>query len=241
MTVQIRKLNLLADDIRRLFNRFGTISDCKVMVDRNTGQSRQIGFVRFDQHESSQRAISEMNGYKIEPNAPPLTVKFTDTDQQKEARKVLRSQQQVLLRGPMGGPMSAPQGVNVIPVTEGNPAWVSMWYPGGMVSGMNMVPGMMMVPGQPPPYGAVPYYVTNGTGAVNSMGAPIAGQDGQAASSSSQVAPSPGTAQSAGPASSEGYQSMMMPNFNFGSTGYPYPASSFPFEQSFSLQTPSKK
>jgi hypothetical protein len=202
------------------------------MVDRNTGQSRQIGFVRFEQHEASQRAINEMNGYKIEPNAPPLTVKFADTDQQKEARKVLRSQQQVMLRGPMNG---AP-GVNVIPVSDGNPAWVSMWYPGGMVSGMNMVPGMggvMMMPGQPP-YGSMPYYMPNGNGAVNTMGAPVAGQEGQApgAQATQSPLPPPGT----GAQGATDYQGMMMPNFNFGSNGYPYPASSFPFEQSFSLQ-----
>lgn len=206
------------------------------MVDRNTGQSRQIGFVRFEQHEASQRAISEMNGYKIEPNAPPLTVKFADTDQQKEARKVLRSQQQVLIRGPMGAPMTGAPPVNVIPVSDGNPAWVSMWYPGGMVGGMNMVPGMggmMMVPGQPP-YGAMPYYMPSG-GALNAMGTPSAGQEGQVSAVSSQANQTQlSNTANAAQGTNEGYQSMMMPNFNFGANGYPYPAS-FPFEQSFSL------
>lgn len=118
-------------------------------------------------------------------------------------------------------------------------AWVSMWYPGGMVGGMNMaIPGMMMVPGQPP-YGTVPYYMPNGNGAVNTMGVPIAGQEGQA-SSGSQANQAPLTAQSTGPVqNSEAYPGMMMSNLNFASNGYPYPVSSFPFEQSFSLQTPS--
>jgi RNA recognition motif-containing protein len=35
-----------ADQLRELFGRYGTVVDAKVMIDRNTGQSRLIGFVR---------------------------------------------------------------------------------------------------------------------------------------------------------------------------------------------------
>lgn len=37
----------MTDDLRALFEKFGPINTCKVMVDKATGQSRQIGFVRY--------------------------------------------------------------------------------------------------------------------------------------------------------------------------------------------------
>jgi len=63
------------------------------MIDRNTGLSRQIGFVRFETKDQATAAIDEMNNYKLYPSAPPLTVKFADTKEQKNARKALRQKQ----------------------------------------------------------------------------------------------------------------------------------------------------
>jgi len=82
------------DDLRGLFGKYGNIMDCKVMIDRNTGLSRQIGFVRFERQDDANAAINEMNGYKMSSSAPPLTVKYADTEEQKEARKALRAQHQ---------------------------------------------------------------------------------------------------------------------------------------------------
>jgi len=81
------------DDLRKLFGKYGKIVDCKVMVDRNTGLSRQIGFVRFETKDQATLAIEEMNNYKLNPSAPPLTVKFADTKEQKTARKAIRQKQ----------------------------------------------------------------------------------------------------------------------------------------------------
>jgi RNA recognition motif-containing protein len=81
------------DDLRQLFGKYGNIVDCKVMVDRNTGLSRQIGFVRFETKDQATLAIEEMNNYKLNPSAPPLTVKFADTKEQKTARKAIRQKQ----------------------------------------------------------------------------------------------------------------------------------------------------
>jgi hypothetical protein len=36
----------ITDELRMLFEKFGPIKECKVMVDKNTGMSRQLGFVR---------------------------------------------------------------------------------------------------------------------------------------------------------------------------------------------------
>jgi hypothetical protein len=106
----LKLFNSILDQLRQLFGRFGNIEDCKVMVDRNTGKSRQIGFVRFEQLEGAKRALETMNGYKIIESAPPLTgtlyallkitflsiVKYADTQEQKEARKALRMHQQAM-------------------------------------------------------------------------------------------------------------------------------------------------
>jgi len=81
------------DVLRQLFGKYGKIVDCKVMVDRNTGLSRQIGFVRFESKDQATLAIEEMNNYKLNPSAPPLTVKFADTKEQKTARKAIRQKQ----------------------------------------------------------------------------------------------------------------------------------------------------
>eukprot|EP01124_Arcella_intermedia_P027097 TRINITY_DN5232_c0_g1_i1.p1 TRINITY_DN5232_c0_g1~~TRINITY_DN5232_c0_g1_i1.p1 ORF type:complete len:711 (+),score=113.08 TRINITY_DN5232_c0_g1_i1:125-2257(+) len=81
------------EDLRKLFGKYGNIIDCKVMIDRNTGLSRQIGFVRFETKDQATAAIEEMNNYKLYPSALPLTVKFADTKEQKNARKALRQKQ----------------------------------------------------------------------------------------------------------------------------------------------------
>jgi len=98
------------EDLRNLFAKYGNIVDCKVMVDRNTGLSRQIGFVRYENKEHAKTAIEEMNNYKLDPSAPPLTVKYADTKEQKTARKALRQKQQNLAKGDRYGssPSSPP-------------------------------------------------------------------------------------------------------------------------------------
>ena len=62
-----------------MFARFGTIMECKVMVDRYTKMSRQIGFVRFSTVEEATLALDSMNTLKLDPSAPPLIVKYADT------------------------------------------------------------------------------------------------------------------------------------------------------------------
>jgi RNA recognition motif-containing protein len=74
-----------------MFSRFGTVLDCKVMVDKHTGVSRQIGFVRFDKQEEATRAMTTMNGKKLDPSAPPLVVRYAETEHQRSTRKTRSS------------------------------------------------------------------------------------------------------------------------------------------------------
>jgi len=80
------------DDLRVMFENFGTVITCKVMIDRETGKSRQIGFVRYKTKEEAKMAIEEMNNVKLDENSLPLLVKYSDTKEQKDFRKYFRTQ-----------------------------------------------------------------------------------------------------------------------------------------------------
>jgi RNA recognition motif-containing protein len=75
------------EDLRGLFDKFGPINTCKVMVDKVTGQSRQIGFVRFENIKDATSAMQKMNGYKLDDEATPLVVKYAENENQRATRK----------------------------------------------------------------------------------------------------------------------------------------------------------
>jgi len=54
------------DGLRSAFERFGEITEAKVITDRETGRSRGFGFVTFVENEAADTAINEMNGTQLE-------------------------------------------------------------------------------------------------------------------------------------------------------------------------------
>ena len=48
------------------FERFGPVSEAKVITDRDTGRSRGFGFVTFDAPADADAAMAEMNGAEID-------------------------------------------------------------------------------------------------------------------------------------------------------------------------------
>ncbi len=48
------------------FAEFGTVSEAKVIQDRDTGRSRGFGFVTFSAPAEAQKAISEMDGVNLD-------------------------------------------------------------------------------------------------------------------------------------------------------------------------------
>ncbi|KAL1544290.1 polyadenylate-binding protein 8-like isoform X1 [Salvia divinorum] len=68
------------DKLNELFSPFGTITSCKVMIDKS-GISRGYGFVAFSTGEAASRAILEMNGKMI--GTKPFYVRVAE---RKEAR-----------------------------------------------------------------------------------------------------------------------------------------------------------
>ncbi|MBN4049458.1 RNA-binding protein [bacterium AH-315-N03] len=52
--------------LQAAFERFGEITDSKVISDRETGRSRGFGFVTFADPNAAQKAIQEMNGAELD-------------------------------------------------------------------------------------------------------------------------------------------------------------------------------
>ena len=53
------------DDLQQLFAEFGTVSSVKVMMDRDTGQSKGFAFVEMGSDAEAQAAINGMNGKQV--------------------------------------------------------------------------------------------------------------------------------------------------------------------------------
>ena len=50
------------DDVRELFAGYGEVSSAKIILDRETRQSRGFAFVEMDDDQSGNEAIQELNG-----------------------------------------------------------------------------------------------------------------------------------------------------------------------------------
>ncbi len=57
--------NLTEDDLRALFAEFGDVSSAKLIIDRDTGQSKGFGFVEMSDEGAGQKAIDEVNGREV--------------------------------------------------------------------------------------------------------------------------------------------------------------------------------
>ena len=62
------------DDLRKLFEKFGTVSSAKIITDRETGRSRGFGFVEMESDAEAKEAINGLNNKEIEGRAMSVSV-----------------------------------------------------------------------------------------------------------------------------------------------------------------------
>lgn len=65
--------DVLANDLRALFEKFGDVTDVRLVMDKSRGKSKRYGFVEMPSKEEAEKAIEEMNGTELKDM--PLTVK----------------------------------------------------------------------------------------------------------------------------------------------------------------------
>lgn len=52
--------------LRAAFDKYGEVTDAKVITDRDTGRSRGFGFVTFAEGDDADSAMDEMNGSELD-------------------------------------------------------------------------------------------------------------------------------------------------------------------------------
>jgi RNA recognition motif-containing protein len=62
------------DDLKKLFEEFGTVSSAKVITDRETGRSRGFGFVEMGSEEEGNVAMKSLHNKEIEGRALSVTI-----------------------------------------------------------------------------------------------------------------------------------------------------------------------
>lgn len=68
--------NMAQQDLETMFTNCGIIITSRILCDQNTGISKGVGFIRFDQRHEAERAIKMLNGTIPEGATDPITVKF---------------------------------------------------------------------------------------------------------------------------------------------------------------------
>ena len=53
------------DQLRTLFENYGTVDRVSILTDRETGRSRGFAFVEMGNADEAERAISALNGYAL--------------------------------------------------------------------------------------------------------------------------------------------------------------------------------
>ncbi len=62
------------DNLRELFEKFGSVSSAKVITDRETGRSRGFGFVEMSEDTEAKNAIQGLNSKEVEGRAMSVSV-----------------------------------------------------------------------------------------------------------------------------------------------------------------------
>ena len=68
------------DELRKLFEAFGTVSSAKIITDRETGRSRGFGFVEMDVDTEAKEAMKGLNNKEIEGRAMSVSQAREKTD-----------------------------------------------------------------------------------------------------------------------------------------------------------------
>ena len=68
MNIYVGNLDFKVDenDLKGIFEEYGTVSSVKIISDKFTGRSKGFGFVIIEENANAKKAIDELNGARLE-------------------------------------------------------------------------------------------------------------------------------------------------------------------------------
>lgn len=90
MNIYVKGLPLTYSDqeVLDIFTPYGKIISHKIMTDKVTGQSNGQAFILFDQQLYADDAVQALNGYILPNTTQPIVVRYADTKEEKQERKI---------------------------------------------------------------------------------------------------------------------------------------------------------
>lgn len=76
------------DQLRALFAPYGTVNECKILIDPQTQLSRGMGFIKYATQQEADNSINALNGQVLPGTVKPIIVKYADTEEERQNRRV---------------------------------------------------------------------------------------------------------------------------------------------------------
>ncbi|PKL17400.1 MAG: RNA-binding protein [Spirochaetae bacterium HGW-Spirochaetae-5] len=75
------------EDLGNLFNTFGSVSESKIVIDRETGRSKGFGFVEMPNQAEGDEAIKQLDGKEIEGRSIKVNVAKPKEDKPRRSQR----------------------------------------------------------------------------------------------------------------------------------------------------------
>ncbi len=53
------------DELKKVFEKYGTVTNCSIIIDRETGRSKGFGFVEMSNQAEGEKAIEALNDFEL--------------------------------------------------------------------------------------------------------------------------------------------------------------------------------
>lgn len=86
MNIFVAKLDygVNSEELKEVFEAYGTVNSCNVIIDRETGRSKGFGFVEMENEDEAQRAISSLDNSQL--NGRGIVVKKAEARKERPKR-----------------------------------------------------------------------------------------------------------------------------------------------------------
>ncbi len=75
------------EDLGNLFNTYGSVSESKIVIDRETGRSKGFGFVEMPNQAEGDEAIKQLDGKEIDGRSIKVNVAKPKEDKPRRSQR----------------------------------------------------------------------------------------------------------------------------------------------------------